>query len=222
MYFPCILVTDLKLGTFLVFTSFVLLQVFVAFRATHVPVGEDQVQHLELTRDLSDSFNKRYSKIFPLPDIVLTKSQRIMNLRDPTKKMSKSEANSNTRVDITDTPDVIESKIKKAVTDSTAYVTDNLSGREGVQNLIDIYSAFADCDKTEIIDKYRDVQYFTKPLKGDLTEIIVAELNPIRKEFERIRKDEDYLAEILRAGSEQACTIAELVIKDVRSRLGVR
>ena len=157
-----------------------------------------------------------------MPDIVLTKSQRIMNLRDPTKKMSKSEANSNTRVDITDTPDVIESKIKKAVTDSTAYVTDNLSGREGVQNLIDIYSAFADCNKTGIIDKYRDVQYFTKPLKGDLTEIIVAELNPIRKEFERIRKDEDYLAEILRAGSEQACTIAELVIKDVRSRLGVR
>ena len=195
---------------------------FVTFRATHVPVGEDQVQHLELTRDLSDSFNKRYSKTFPLPDIVLTKSQRIMNLRDPTKKMSKSEANSNTRVDITDTPDVIESKIKKAVTDSTAYLTDNLSRREGVQNLIDIYSAFADCDKTEIIHKYRDVQYFTKSLKEDLTEIIVAELNPLRKEFERIRKDEDYLAEILRGGSEQACAIAELVMKDVRSRLGVR
>ena len=195
---------------------------FATFRATHVPVGEDQIQHLELTRDLSKSFNKRYSETFPLPDIVLTKSQRIMNLRDPTKKMSKSEANSNTRIDITDTYDAIESKIKKAVTDSTAFLTDDLSRREGVQNLIDMYSAFADCDKTEIIDKYRDVQYFTKPLKEDLAEIIVAELNPIRKEFERIRKDEEYLAKILKVGSEKACAIAELVMKEVRRRLGVR
>ena len=191
------------------------------FRSTHVPVGHDQLQHVELTRDLTQSFNKRYGEIFPLPESILTDSPRIMSLRKPQDKMSKSDKSINSRIDITDTDDTIASKLRKAVTDSEPYISHDLNERHGVRNLISILSALNNTSKSEEIDKYNGIEYFTRELKSDTTDALVEHLSPIRTKYTELVNDRTYLNDILRNGSERANEIARKTMSEVNKVIGI-
>jgi len=114
------------------------------YRATHVPVGDDQIKHIELCRDLGKIFNKKYGFLFPIPKAVIGSIPRMHSLKQPTLKMSKSEPNAESRIDLTDGPDVIRAKLRKAHTDMTRGITYDPVNRPGVSNLVDIYAAFKD------------------------------------------------------------------------------
>ena len=186
-----------------------------------MPVGHDQLQHIELTRDLTQSFNKQYGEIFPLPESILTDSPRIMSLRKPQDKMSKSDKSINSRIDITDTNDTIATKLRKAVTDSEPYISHELHERHGVRNLISILSALDNTSKSEIIDKYDGVEYFTRDLKSDTTDALIEHLSPIRAKYIELASDRTYLSDILRNGSEKANEMAQRTMRDVNQVIGV-
>uniref|UniRef100_A0A7M6DNN7 tryptophan--tRNA ligase n=1 Tax=Clytia hemisphaerica TaxID=252671 RepID=A0A7M6DNN7_9CNID len=192
------------------------------YKSTHVPVGHDQLQHIELTRDLTNLFNKRYNNdVFPLPESILTDTARIMSLRKPQEKMSKSDKMVNSRIDLTDSDDTIALKIRKAVTDSNSFLTHGLNERHGVRNLIDILSALTDTDKSTLIERYGGIEYFTRNLKSDTTDALIEHLKPIRNRYEDIISDRAYLNDILRNGSEKAKEIAEETMSDVHKVLGM-
>lgn len=190
-------------------------------RSTHVPVGHDQLQHIELTRDLTQLFNKRYGEIFPLPESILTESPRIMSLRKPQDKMSKSDKSINSRIDITDTNDTIAIKLRKAVTDSEPYISNDLNERHGVRNLISILSALSNTSKTGVIDKYNGIEFFTKELKSDTTDALIEHLSPIRTKYTELVYDRAYLSDILRNGSERANELAQKTMSDVNEVIGI-
>ena len=183
-----------------------------------VPVGDDQTQHIELTRDIAERFNSRYSETFVVPEMMRPKKgARIMSLQDPTAKMSKSDADENASIYIIEDDKATARKIKRAVTDSIGIInyTDD---QPGLKNLIDIYSVFADLTPDEIVKKYEGVGYGV--FKEELAEIVVDGLKPIRTRFKEIRQDKTYLEEILKAGEEKAERLAERTMRKVRRKVG--
>eukprot|EP00794_Sanderia_malayensis_P000243 gene243-860_t len=191
------------------------------YKSTHVPVGEDQTQHIELARDISRLFNNRFGHIFPGPEAILGKSCRVMNLQEPTKKMSKSEVSNRGRIDLTDTSEMIKRKILKSVTDSISDISYDPETRPGVSNLIDIHSAVSELTTKEIVGKYEDTRIFTKHLKADLAEMLIDELESFRKEFEIIVKEEDYLEKVLEDGNLRAREIATNNLAEIKNKLGL-
>lgn len=192
------------------------------FKATHVPVGDDQDQHLNLTRHLARAFNDRYGETFPVPETMYTKASRIMSLRDPTSKMSKSEVNVKSRIDLNDSSKTIAKKISAAVTDSEPYISEDLAERPAVKNLVSLYSELSGLSVTEIVQKYQGMQYFTLPFKKDLTELVVAELEPIRSEYNLLMDSPHYLHQILADGSDKARIMAESTLDEVYKKIGFR
>lgn len=183
-----------------------------------VPVGDDQTQHIELTRDIAERFNSRYSETFVIPEMMRAKKgARIMSLQDPTAKMSKSDTDENASIYIIEDDKATARKIKRAVTDSIGIInyTDD---QPGLKNLIDIYSVFADLTPEEIVKKYEGVGYGV--FKDELAELVVDGLKPIRTRFKEIRQDKTYLEEILKAGDEKAERLAERTMKKVRRKVG--
>lgn len=183
-----------------------------------VPVGDDQTQHIELTRDIAERFNSRYSETFVVPEMMRPKKgARIMSLQDPTAKMSKSDADENASIYIIEDDKATARKIKRAVTDSIGIInyTDD---QPGLKNLIDIYSVFADLTPEEIVKKYEGVGYGV--FKEELAEIVVDGLKPIRTKFKEIRQDKTYLEEVLKAGDEKAERLAERTMRKVRRKVG--
>lgn len=183
-----------------------------------VPVGDDQTQHIELTRDIAERFNSRYSETFVIPEMMRAKKgARIMSLQDPTAKMSKSDADENASIYIIEDDKATARKIKRAVTDSIGIInyTDD---QPGLKNLIDIYSVFADLTPDEIVKKYEGVGYGV--FKEELAEIVVDGLKPIRTRYKEIRQDKTYLEEVLKAGDEKAERLAERTMKKVRRKVG--
>ncbi|MFR7349882.1 tryptophan--tRNA ligase [Peptoniphilus sp.] len=183
-----------------------------------VPVGDDQTQHIELTRDIAERFNSRYSETFVVPEMMRAKKgARIMSLQDPTAKMSKSDADENASIYIIEDDKATARKIKRAVTDSIGIInyTDD---QPGLKNLIDIYSVFADLTPEEIVKKYEGVGYGV--FKEELAEIVVDGLKPIRTKFKEIRQDKTYLEEVLKAGEEKAERLAERTMRKVRRKVG--
>lgn len=144
-----------------------------------------------------------------------------MNLQDPTKKMSKSDTTNRGRIDLTDSPDNIKSKIQKSVTDSISYITYEPKERPGVANLINMYSAVSGLKTDEIVDKYKDEKYFTKTLKSDLTDALIEELRHFRTEFERLSKEKEYVRTVLEDGWQKANEIALINMKEIRKLLGL-
>jgi tryptophanyl-tRNA synthetase len=188
-----------------------------------VPVGEDQVQHVELTRTLGKRFNQRFGETFVIPEPYLTKEgTRIMGLDDPTKKMSKSAASEYNYIAMTDDADTIKKKIKKAVTDSGSeieYVDDPSNAeasKPALRNLINIYSVFTDKDPKEIEKMYEGKGY--ADFKNDLAEVIVNRLKPIQEKMKEL-SDEKVL-EILRQGAEKVRPLAEKKMKEVKEKIG--
>ena len=194
------------------------------YKATHVPVGADQKQHLELSRDIAQKFNNDFNckNFFPLPEPLIPKSvSRIMSLRDGTKKMSKSEESDYSRINLTDSADEIIKKIKKAKSDSE-QIPDNLKSLEQkpeALNLINIYSEITKNSYDNVLNEMSGKEYSF--LKNRLSEAIINEIVPIGKKIEKFLKDKAYLYEILKKGKEKANLIAEENLKNIREKVGL-
>ena len=192
------------------------------YKATHVPVGEDQKQHLELTRDLASTFNTRYGvDHFPQPEPVITgPAPRVMSLRDGTKKMSKSDTSDMTRINLTDTPDMIAKKIKKAKTDSDPLpeTLEGLEGRPEALNLITIYAALAGQSKEETIATFAGQQF--GPFKTELADLAVEKLGPVTARMNDLMRDPAQIDKILEKGAENARAIAAPVLKETQKIMG--
>ncbi|PCH38538.1 tryptophanyl-tRNA synthetase [Wolfiporia cocos MD-104 SS10] len=189
------------------------------YKATHVPVGEDQQQHLELCRDLADAVNRTYkSRVFPLPQHMITPSPRILSLRDPTSKMSKSAPEARSRIRLTDDADKIWSKMKAAVTDSQPIAYDPIN-RPGTTNLLTILAACTDEDVNEVAKRYSEKRH--SDLKKDVAEVVNEMMRKPRAEFERLRKETEYLTKVGEVGAEKARSISERTMREVRRHVGL-
>ena len=194
------------------------------YKATHVPVGADQKQHLELSRDIAQKFNKDFNcqNFFPLPEPLISKNiSRVMSLRDGTKKMSKSEESDYSRINLKDTADEINKKIKKAKSDSDCIPADtkSLQSKPEALNLLTIYSELTKKNLEKIISEMAGKEYST--LKKKLTEVLVSEITPVGKEMKKLLEDRQYLKKILNKGTEKANIIAEENLKNVREKIGL-
>ena len=184
-----------------------------------VPVGEDQRQHLELTRDLAERFNKKHNDIFKIPEISLpTEGARIMSLQEPTKKMSKSDPNKKATIALLDDPKQIEKNIKSAVTDSEGIVRYDKENKAGVSNLMSIYSIFSGKTYSEIEEMYEGKGY--GDFKSDLAEVVLGEILPIQERYNELI-DSPELDEILDRGAEKANMEANKMIRKMYNGMGL-
>ena len=188
------------------------------YQADLVPVGSDQKQHLELSRNLSIRFNNKYSETFKVPEPFIPEvGARIMSLQDPMKKMSKSDKNLNNIITLLDSSSDVKRKINRAVTDSGKEIKHS-KNRPGLSNLIDIYSILNNQSIKEVEDKYMGKMYSV--LKHDLIEIINEYLDPIQNEYSRIIKDNNYLKQILENGAEKCSWKARRTLSKVYRKVG--
>ena len=184
-----------------------------------VPVGIDQKQHIELTRDLCNRINNKYGKTFVLPEgRYLKEGAKIMALDDPTKKMSKSAENELSRISLLDDEAKIKKAIMKATTDSDGVVKFDMENKPGISNLMNIYTAFSDLSIEDIEKKYEGCGYGA--FKKDLVQVVIDGLAPIKARFEEIRYS-DELIKILDEGAKKADTIAKEVVKRTKNNLGL-
>ena len=204
----------------------------LAYHATHVPVGEDQKQHLELARDIAQKFNNDFDiDFFPITEpLILGAATRVMSLRDGTKKMSKSDLSDYSRINLTDNADDIAAKIKKAKTDPLSlpeidsideggnFKENIISERPEMVNLINIYSALSNSSNLEVVTKYSGTQFSL--FKNDLRDLSVDALGSITNEMRKLLDDKKYLEDILINGGSKANDIAEPIIKKTKNIVG--
>jgi tryptophanyl-tRNA synthetase len=195
----------------------------LAYRATHVPVGEDQKQHIELTRDIAAKFNNDYGvDFFPMTEPVIEgAATRVMSLRDGTKKMSKSDPSDQSRINLTDDADTIAKKIRKARTDAEPLpdTLEGLRNRPDARNLVNIYAALADMTPEGIITQYAGAQFGT--FKPALADLAVAKLSPITSEMTRLMQDPAEIDRILGEGADRAEAIARPILDQVYDIVGM-
>lgn len=191
------------------------------YQADLVPVGDDQKQHIEITRDIATRFNNIYGQTFTLPKGYFPKAgARVMSLQEPLKKMSKSDDNQNNVIRILEDPKSILKKMKKAVTDSDnppviAYDWEN---KPGVSNLLEILSASTGTPVEDLVEKYKGQMYGT--FKCEVGEAVVAMLEPVQHRYKEIRQDVSYLNEVLKDGAKKASERAEKTLEDVYKKIG--
>ena len=203
----------------------------LVYRATHVPVGEDQKQHLELSRDIAQKFNNDFAKtihragyedgFFPLPEPLITgPATRVMSLRDGTRKMSKSEESDMTRINLTDDADAIAQKIRKAKTDPQPLPSEEkgLEPRPEAENLVGIYAALKGVSKAEVLNEFGGGQFST--FKSALVDLAVDKLGPIGAEMKRLVQDPVYIDEVLADGADRARVLAADTMKAVKDIVG--
>ena len=189
------------------------------YDAKYVPVGDDQKQHLELTRDLGIRFNNRFGETFVIPELLMTKKgSRIMDLQDPTKKMDKSNDNDKGCIFLLEPINSIKKKIKSAVTDMDACVKYDKENKPGISNLMTIYSSITDMSFPEIEEKYSNKGY--SDFKSDLSEIVAGEIEVIQKRFNEIISSKE-LDEILDKGRERANFVASKKINKIYRKIGL-
>ena len=194
------------------------------YKATHVPVGEDQKQHLELTRDIAKKFNNDFNceNYFPIVEPLIPKEfSRVMSLRDGKKKMSKSEDSDQSRINLKDEKDLIIQKIKKAKTDNDPIPTEihGLKNRHEAANLISIYASINGIEVNKVLKEFGGKNFST--FKSNLSESIVEKICPIGKEIKKLLKDKNYLNKILTKGSERAVLIANKNLKEIYEIIGL-
>ena len=188
------------------------------YQADMVPVGADQKQHLELTRNIAERFNGIYGETFRVPEPYIPKAgARVMSLQDPTKKMSKSEPNANSFVAVLDPPDVILKKFKRAVTDSEALVQYR-EGKDGVNNLMGIYSSVTGKTNEQIEEEFAGKGY--GDFKAAVAESVIEELGPIQKRFQELIEDKAYLEECYTESAKEAMKISERTLRKVMKKVG--
>jgi len=193
------------------------------YQTTHVPVGEDQKQHIELTRDLAQRINSKYGEVFTIPEPVIKKeSARIMGLDDATKKMSKSAPSAANYIALTDEPEVIKQKIKRAVTDSGSEIkADPPAGgdKPAITNLLNIFSGVTDKSVEELENEFAGKQY--GEFKEVLADAVVAYLEPIQAKYKELRSNESELRRILDEGSKAVAPIAQKTLQDMKIKVGL-
>ena len=203
----------------------------LVYRATHVPVGEDQKQHLELSRDIAQKFNNDFSEsiartgfgdaFFPLPEpLIQGPATRVMSLRDGTKKMSKSDPSDYSRINLTDDADAIAQKVRKAKTDPEPLSSEEegLKPRPEADNLVGIYAALSGSTKSAVLKEFGGAQFST--FKSALVDLSVARLGPIGAEMKKLTGDPAYIDSVLADGSERAGQIARKTMDAVKDILG--
>ncbi|EAQ37186.1 tryptophanyl-tRNA synthetase [Nitrobacter sp. Nb-311A] len=203
----------------------------LVYRATHVPVGEDQKQHLELSRDIAQKFNNDFSEsiaanghgdtFFPLPEPVITgPATRVMSLRDGTKKMSKSDPSDYSRINLTDDADTIAQKIRKAKTDPEPLPSEEkgLENRPEADNLVGIYAALSGKPKSALLAEFGGAQF--SGFKSSLVDLAVAKLSPIAREMKRLTDDPAHVDRILIEGADRASAIASQTMDAVKDIVG--
>jgi len=194
------------------------------YKGTHVPVGEDNLQNVELSRRVAKTFNNRYfgrkkSPLFPIPQAVLVESTaRVKSLRQPDKKMSKSDPNPKGCIYVTDSPDEITMKIKKAVTDLTSEVTYDPETRPGVSNLVSIHAAVTGTSESEIVKEVQGID--TGNYKSRVSEAVVEHLRPLRESINYYMENKDHLEKVIGAGNETAITIAQETMSEAKKAVG--
>ena len=189
------------------------------YHTNTVPVGEDQLQHIELTRTIARKFNSTFGETFAIPEPFINKEgKRIMGLDDPSKKMSKSAENPKNYIGLLDSPETIREKIKAAVTDSASEVKYDMENKPAISNLLTIYSLFSRKTITELEKEYDGKNYSV--FKNDLAEIIIEGLSPIQKKYKELSANPDYIKKVLRDGAKKAETIASQTMAEVRSKIG--
>lgn len=194
------------------------------YKSTHVPVGEDQKQHLELARDIATSFNVHYNgekEFFPLPEpMIMGEATRVMSLRDGTSKMSKSAESDMTRINLTDDAELIAKKISKAKSDSGVVPcdSDEAEGRPEVQNLINIYAALSDRSFDEVAGEYGGQQF--SAFKKALTELAVDKLAPITTRMNELMDHPEDIDQILLKGAARANELAQPTVQEMRDLVG--
>lgn len=189
------------------------------YSADLVPVGADQKQHLEITRDIAIRFNNVYGDVFTIPEPYIPKAgARIMSLADPTSKMSKSDDNDNAYISLLDKPEVIQRKMKRAVTDSDGEIRFS-EDKPGVSNLMSIYSAVTGNTLEQIEAEFAGQGYGA--LKSRVADILCEELSPLQQRFEKIRVDKAYLSEVIKNGAEQAERNAVRMLRKVYKKVGL-
>ena len=192
-----------------------------------VPVGDDQKQHLELTRDIAQKFNNDYSDFggidfFPIPDpLILDGTSRVMSLRDGTKKMSKSDPSVMSRIEFKDSNDLIVKKISKAKTDPLPIPIEisELKKRPEVKNLLLIFSSLSNLELTDVLNDYSGKQF--SQFKKDLSDLIISNIEPIREELNRLDNDQKFLKEILKKGTDEAIKRSSINMKKIRNIVGL-
>jgi len=203
----------------------------LAYRATHVPVGEDQKQHLELSRDIAQKFNVDFADsiaalgyedgFFPQPEPLITgPATRVMSLRDGTNKMSKSDPSDLSRINLTDDADTIAKKIRKAKTDPEPLPSEveGLEGRPEAANLVGIFAALSERAKAEVLQQYGGGQF--SAFKQDLAQLAVDKLEPIAEEMRKLMAQPDHIDKILITGADKARAITEPIMADVKKIIG--
>jgi tryptophanyl-tRNA synthetase len=204
----------------------------LVYRATHVPVGEDQKQHLELSRDIAQKFNNDFGAslrahgygdtFFPLPQpLIQGPATRVMSLRDGTKKMSKSDASDQSRINLTDDADAIAHKIRRAKTDPAVLPSEEkgLEERPEADNLVGIYAALAESSKAEVLKQFAAAPFST--FKSALVDLAVAKLSPINAEMKRLMGDVGYIDTVLGEGAGRAQAIAAQTMRQVKDIVGL-
>ena len=199
--YPCLMAADILL-----------------YNADVVPVGADQKQHLEITRDIAQRFNGIYGNVFTVPDAYIPKNgARVMSLQDPAKKMSKSDPNPKGTVYLTDTPDVIMKKFKSAITDSEMCVR-YAEGKDGINNLMTVYSAVTSKSFEEIEREFQGRGY--GDFKKAVGEAVVAELAPVQEKYNRLIADKAYIKECQQKGAERALRISQRTLDKAMKKIG--
>lgn len=189
------------------------------YQTDAVPVGDDQSQHVELTRSLAKRFNNRFGDTFKVPELLIQKETgRIRGLDDPTKKMSKSAVNANNYIALLDSPDEIRRKIKVAVTDSGKEVRYDETEKPAVSNLMRIYSSFGDMSLQQIEERYQGKSY--ADFKNDLGELLVEKLAPLQNRYHELAQDKKQVLNVLRTGADRANEIANRTLRDVQQKIG--
>lgn len=194
----------------------------LAYKATHVPVGEDQKQHLELAREIASTFNTRYkTDFFPQPEPqILGEATRVMSLKDGTKKMSKSDESDLSRINLTDTAEMIANKIKRAQSDAEPLPSaiEGLAGRAGADNLVTIYAALSGQTKADVLKEFGGQQW--SAFKPALAEVAVKHLSPITARMTELLANPQEIDRILKDGAEQADIIAKPILRDAMEIMG--
>ena len=192
----------------------------LAYKATHVPVGEDQKQHLELSRDIAGAFNRKFAEgYFPLPEpLILGEATRVMSLRDGTKKMSKSDPSDMSRINLTDEADAIALKFQKAKSDALPGLGVDPVNRPEATNLLTIYAALADRRVAEVAGEFADASF--SHFKTQLADLAIATLEPMATEMRRLLADPGHLDAVLATGAERAQAIAAPILDEVRDAVG--
>lgn len=190
------------------------------YQADYVTVGDDQKQHVELARDIAGAFNNRTSTNFfklPQPEIIKS-SGRIMSLRDGTKKMSKSDESDYSRINLLDSPDEIQQKIKKAKTDATKGLSYDSENRPEITNLINIYAGLSGISIKDLLEQKANSS--CAEFKNELAELIIDKLSPIRDRFNDVMRNQDYIKEILQKGQDAARAVASCTLKQAKEIVG--